>query len=236
MLRIITDFDGPIIDVSERYYRVYQFCLAETRRPSQAITQLSKEEFWQMKRSRIPERQIGQHSGLDDEQARRFAQIRRETVHTLPYLVYDRLVPGAVAALTKLQEADVELVIMTMRRVRELEYALNQYDLTRFFPTHCRYCLGNDYIKTTDVEEKPLLMRQALAELPPTDRVWMVGDTEADIVAAQKHNIPVIAVLSGIRDRASLIEYHPDFVLENLDAAVTLILRCSLTASERSVS
>jgi hypothetical protein len=62
-----------------------------------------------------------------------------------------------------------------MRRVRELEYALNQYDLTRFFPAHCRYCLGNDYIKTTDVEEKPLLMRQALAELPPTERVWMVG-------------------------------------------------------------
>jgi len=30
MLRLITDFDGPIMDVSERYYQVYQYCLQQT--------------------------------------------------------------------------------------------------------------------------------------------------------------------------------------------------------------
>ena len=44
MLRLITDFDGPIIDVSERYYRVYQFCLEKTLRPNQALQELSKAE------------------------------------------------------------------------------------------------------------------------------------------------------------------------------------------------
>ncbi|MFM6283034.1 MAG: HAD family hydrolase, partial [Dolichospermum sp.] len=41
MLRLITDFDGPIMDVSERYYRVYQLCLEKTRYPGQTITELS---------------------------------------------------------------------------------------------------------------------------------------------------------------------------------------------------
>lgn len=225
MLRLITDFDGPIIDVSERYYRVYQFCLTETRRPHQAVTLLSKAEFWRMKRACIPEWQIGQHSGLDLEQAQRFAQLRRVTVHTLPYLRYDQPVPGAIAALERLQAEGVHLVVMTMRRVRELEYALQQYDLARFFAADCRYCLSNDYIKTTDVAEKPLLMAQAVVELPPAASTWMVGDTEADIVAAQKHQIPVIGVLSGIRDRTRLSQYMPDLIMADLATAVKVMLR-----------
>ena len=59
MLRLITDFDGPIIDVSERYYRVYKLCLLENQRPDQLVQQLSKTEFWELKRARVPEKQIG---------------------------------------------------------------------------------------------------------------------------------------------------------------------------------
>jgi phosphoglycolate phosphatase-like HAD superfamily hydrolase len=51
----------------------------------------------------------------------------------------------------------------------------------------------------------------------------MVGDTEADIRAAQSHNIPAIAVLSGIRDRQTLETYQPDFIVQNLLEAVQLI-------------
>ncbi len=105
MLRLITDFDGPIIDVSERYYRVYQFCLEKTRHPDQLVRQLSKVEFWQMKRSRIPEKQIALNSGLDEAQAQEFSQLRRQTVHTEPYFEYDTLAPGAVNALLKIQQA-----------------------------------------------------------------------------------------------------------------------------------
>lgn len=83
-LRIITDFDGPIMDVSERYYRVYQVCLEQVRRPGQPVKRLSKAEFWQLKRAQVPERQIGQLSGLDELQSQDFARMRRNTVHTPP--------------------------------------------------------------------------------------------------------------------------------------------------------
>ncbi|MFK0734282.1 MAG: HAD family hydrolase [Gloeotrichia echinulata GP01] len=224
MLRLITDFDGPIVDVSERYYRVYQLCLEKTRHPGQAVQELSKPEFWQLKRSRIPEKQIALSSGLDEVQAQEFTQLRRQTVHTEPYFQYDSLIPGAVEALLKIQQAGIDLAVMTMRRVRELDYAFKKYDLGKFFPENRRYCLSNDYVKTRDIEDKPLLMSRALEELPPAADTWMVGDTEADITAAKKHAIKVMAVESGIRDRAQLAPYHPDLIVQDLSYAVNLII------------
>ncbi|MBE9007664.1 HAD family hydrolase [Fortiea sp. LEGE XX443] len=224
MLRLFTDFDGPIVDVSERYYRVYQFCLEKTQRPGQTVRQLHKAEFWQLKRSRIPETQIAYNSGLDEAQVQEFAQLRRKTVHTEPYFDYDTLVPGAVDALLKIQEAGIDLAVMTMRRVKELDFAFQKFDLGKFFPENRCYCLSNDYVKTRDIEDKPLLMAKALKELPYAADTWMVGDTEADITAAKNHNIKVMAVESGIRDRTQLEIYHPDLIVPDLSSAVALIL------------
>lgn len=224
MLRLITDFDGPIIDVSERYYRVYQFCLDKIQRPNQPVKELAKTEFWQLKRSRISEKQIALNSGLDEAQALEFTQLRRKTVHTEAYFEFDTLIPGAVDALLQVQQAGVDLAVMTMRRVWELDYAFKKYELGRFFPENRCYCLSNDYVKTRDIEDKPLLMARALTELPPVDDTWMTGDTEADITAAKKHDIKIIAVESGIRDRTQLELYHPEFILQDLQTAVNFIL------------
>jgi phosphoglycolate phosphatase-like HAD superfamily hydrolase len=223
MLRLITDFDGPIMDVSERYYRVYQYCLEKAQQPEQDLAGLSKEEFWQLKRDCVPERQIGRLSGLDEQQAQVFSSLRRQTVHSLPYLEYDRPIPDAIKVLEQVQRQGIELVVMTMRRVSELDLALKQYDLGRFFAPQKRYCLSDDYIKTKDVEDKPLLMARALKELPPVSNTWMVGDTEADIIAAKTHNIKVVGVLSGIRNLSQLEKYEPDFIVNNLAEAVDLI-------------
>lgn len=225
MLRLITDFDGPIIDVSQRYYNVYKFCLDKIQYPEQPVQQLSKAEFWQLKRSRVPEKKIAILSGLDEAQAQDFAQLRRETVHTPPYFKYDYLAPGAVAALEKVQQAGVDLAVMTMRRVQELDYAFNHHDLGRFFPKDRCYCLANDYKKTRDIDDKPLLMERALAELPTADHTWMVGDTEADIITAKNHGVKVMAVLCGIRDRTQLELYQPNLIVKDLSEAVDLALR-----------
>ncbi|KAB8333937.1 HAD family hydrolase [Scytonema tolypothrichoides VB-61278] len=228
MLRLITDFDGPIIDVSERYYRVYQFCLEKIQRPNQQVQQLAKAEFWQLKRSRVPEKKIGIISGLNEAQAQEFSQLRRQTVHTESYFEYDTLAPGAVEALLKVQQAGVDLVVMTMRRIRELDYAFKKHDLGRFFPENRCYCLSNDYVKTRDTDDKPLLMARAIQELPPATDIWMVGDTEADIISATKHNIKVIAVECGIRDRAQLEQYQPNLIAKDLSSAVDLVLERAL--------
>lgn len=223
MLRLITDFDGPIMDVSERYYRVYQFCLATVKDVHQEVKELSKADFWRFKRARIPEKEIGILSGLNPTQAQDFARLRRQTVHTLPYLVYDRIQPDAREVLTKVQNLGIDLVLMTMRRTKELLEPFQRYDLGEFFPENRRYCLADDYVKSTDVQDKPLLMAKALQELPSVRDTWMVGDTEADIIAAKTHHLKVIGVLSGIRDREQLLKYEPDYIVANLTEAVEVI-------------
>ena len=224
MLRLITDFDGPIMDVSERYYCVYQYCLEQIKIDQQDVKQLSKADFWQLKRSQVPEKQIGIISGLAEEQAIAFARLRKQTVHTMPYLKYDRPVSGAVDTLAKIQHLGFDLVVMTMRRERELNAALEKYNLGQFFKSDRRYCLSNDYVKTKDTEDKPKLMEKALQELPSAADVWMVGDTEADLIAAKTHNIKAIGVLSGIRNRDRLSIHQPDFIVNNLSEAVDAIV------------
>jgi phosphoglycolate phosphatase-like HAD superfamily hydrolase len=224
MLRIITDFDGPIMDVSERYYQVYLLCLDQTKTAGQEIQVLSKAEFWALKRSKTPETTIGTKSGLSAEQAAQFSQRRKELVHQLVYMKFDRIILTAIDALSKIQQHGIDLVVMTMRRDRELEYAFGQAPLAQFFPANRRYNLQNDYVKTKDELDKPLLMTRAVRELPSVDHTWMIGDTEADIAAAQSQQIPFIGVLSGIRDQATLEKYQPETIVADLQAAVALIL------------
>ncbi len=224
MLRLITDFDGPIVDVSERYYRVYQHCLAATRSGEQQVRVLSKEEFWALKRSRVREDKIGILSGLDEQQSQQFARCRRKLIHSPPFLPFDRPQPGAIEAIERLQKAGIDVVILTMRTILELEAGLNCNRLGHLFPISSRYCFGHDCQKTMDVEDKPKLMAEALDSLPPASKTVMVGDTEADIMAAKSHGIPAMAVLCGIRDRQRLAVHIPDAIVEDLPTAVDRLL------------
>jgi phosphoglycolate phosphatase-like HAD superfamily hydrolase len=224
--RIFTDFDGPIIDVSDRYYQVYLYCLEKIRQPEQAIVTLSKSEFWELKRSQISEKEIAKLSGFaDDQQAIAFVHLRRATVHTNSYFEYDRLIESAITALEKAQSAGIDLAVMTMRRRRELEPVLDRYNLRRFFKGDRIFCLNDDYVKTTDTQDKPKLMQRAQATLPAVEQQWMIGDTEADIIAAQTYHVPAIAVLSGIRNQAQLEKYKPNQIFSNLQTSITAILQ-----------
>lgn len=224
MLRIFTDFDGPVMDVSERYYQVYRFCLEKIRRPGQTVQVLPKAEFWHLKRSQIPERQIGQRSGLDELQSQEFAHLRKQTVHTAPYLAYDRPYPAAIETLRRLQHQGIDVAVVTMRRVWELDDAFQRFDLGQFFSPERRFCLSDDYVKTTDVKDKPLLMQRAIAQLPPASETWMIGDTEADLIAAKTHGIKAIGVLSGIRGRSQLLQHEPDWIAATFTEAVDWVL------------
>jgi phosphoglycolate phosphatase-like HAD superfamily hydrolase len=222
-MRIITDFDGPIMDLADRYYHVYQLCLAQVREPDRSIRILTKAEFWAYKRAKVSEQQVGIRSGLTAAQSEIFKQIRDRTAHQLEYLPLDRVIPGAIPALEQIQASEIELIVMTLRRTCELNVAFEQYGLDRFFPIDRRYCLADDYQKQGDIKDKTQLMAQALSELKPEPNTWMIGDTETDIIAAQTHGLRVIGVLSGIRDLDRLEQYQPDRIVADLAAAVELI-------------
>jgi len=223
--RLFTDFDGPLMDVSQRYYEVYLYCIDKIKRGYQKVVPLTKAEFWTLKRAYVSEREIAFRTGLTERgQPEAFAELRSAVIHTQAFFPFDRLHDWAIPALTKAQSAGIELGIMTMRRQSELIPVLEKYSLRRFFPEHLCFCLPDDYIKTYDTQDKPRLMLKAIACLPMPERQWIVGDTEADIIAGKRFNLTTVAVLSGIRDRPRLALHHPDLILPDLMAAVDHLL------------
>lgn len=224
MVRLISDFDGVIVDLSERYYQVYCWRLQQVGDRHQPLSPLSKTMFWQLKRSKASQTEIGLRSGLTMAQIPQFAQLRHEHAHRLEHMRHDRLISGSLNALHTAQNLGWDMMIVTMRRTSELAEAFRLYpELDPYFGGDRRICIPDHASRNQDILEKPLLMGQALAQLNCHEPTWMVGDTEADIVAAQQHNLPVIAVLSGIRDRQILANYQPTYIAENLQEAIQLI-------------
>jgi phosphoglycolate phosphatase len=138
-LTVFCDFDGPIIDVSNRYYTTYQLGLADTQAFYQVqgislpIQQLTKHQFWQMKQDRVPDVEIAMRSGLHKEQIDFFLGRVIEIVNQPALLSQDKLQPGVSWALALLHSQGVRLVLVTLRCQAQATQILRNYGLTRLF-------------------------------------------------------------------------------------------------------
>ena len=118
---IFCDFDGPIVDVSHRYYATYRGALAKLDTLIQAegkpstIRYLSQTQFWTFKQNRIPDRQIAHWSGLVGEDIDRFLAEVSQRVNQASLLHYDLLQPKARDSLEIINQCDIRVVLVTLR-------------------------------------------------------------------------------------------------------------------------
>ncbi|NEP09022.1 MAG: HAD family hydrolase [Symploca sp. SIO2C1] len=236
-LTVFCDFDGPIIDVSRRYYTTYQLALADTQAFYQAqditltITPLSKQQFWQMKRNRVPDVEIAKNSGLLEKQINFFLGRVVEIVNQPALLHKDKLQPGVSWALPLLHSRSVQIVLVTLRSQSQATQILRNYGLTRLFSgiygTSDHLAAYQNYTDLKRQLLKQAIEEQSLLSEQPTS-AWMVGDTEADIVAAQALSLPTIALTCGIRSFSYLYQFEPTYIYTDLLTAVQHLLgiRC----------
>ncbi|MBD1831719.1 HAD family hydrolase [Cyanobacteria bacterium FACHB-472] len=224
-LTVFCDFDGPIVDVSRRYYTTYQLALAETQELYQAqgeilpITMLKLEQFWQMKQERVPDVEIAMRSGLAGEQIDIFLQCVVNLVNQPALLQKDKMQPGVNWALPLLHSQGFKLVLVTLRSSSQVTQILQNYGLARLFSGI--YGTEDDdaaYVNYAHV--KTQLLEKAIAQhsQPNSESslAWMVGDTEADILAGQAVSIPTIALTCGIRSRQRLQQFQPTCIHNDL--------------------
>ncbi|HEY9649017.1 MAG TPA: HAD family hydrolase, partial [Coleofasciculaceae cyanobacterium] len=118
---VFCDFDGPIVDVSDRYYATYKLGLADTQAVYRAagvtlpVQQLEKHQFWQMKQDRVPDAEIAMRSGLQGEQIDFFLGRVIEIVNRPELLTLDKMQPGIRWALARLHSQGIRLVLVTLR-------------------------------------------------------------------------------------------------------------------------
>lgn len=224
-LTVFCDFDGPIVDVSNRYYKTYQLALLDTQASYQAedttlpIQLLKKHQFWQMKQDRIPDVEIAMRSGLQGEQIDFFLGRVLEIVNQHALLQEDKLQPGVSWALALLHSQGVRLVLVTLRSGVQARQILNCYGLTRLF-SGIYGSSDSDAAYQNYAEVKTQLLAKAIAEQSLLAQcpisAWMIGDTEADLLAGQALSIPTIALTCGIRSQFYLNQFHPDCIHSDL--------------------
>ena len=217
---IYCDFDGPIVDVSDRYYQTYESALTYTQALYQTqgqkllLQKLEKKQFWQMKQDRVPDVEIARSSGFQEEQIEVFLDYVRKIVNNPELLQLDKMQSGVNWALALLHSQGIELVLVTLRCEEQVKEILNNYGLKRLFSgiygtQNCHIAYQNN------AQAKTELLREAIANHGQRS-TCMIGDTEADIIAAQNTGIPAIALSCGIRSVLYLQKFKPDCIYSDL--------------------
>jgi len=225
-MTIFCDLDGPLIDVSDRYYQTYQLGLARIQALYQLhgltlpIQFLSKHQFWQMKQDRTPDTEIAMRSGLQAEQIDYFLNGVRQLVNQPTLLEKDQLQPGVRWALAFLHSCGYRLAVVTLRSQSQAVELLQKYELAHLFTA----IYGTEEALTAYhnyAESKQRLLAQVLSDYPlrPSERAWMIGDTEADVLAGQALDIPTIALTCGIRSASYLHQLQPTRIHSDLLSA-----------------
>lgn len=235
-LTILCDLDGPLIDVSQRYYKTYQLALSETQAYAQvqgrplSLTPMSLAQFWEMKQSKQPDIEIAYLSGLAGESIDFFLHQVQIIVNQPLLLQEDRLQLGVHKSLEQLLNQGAQLAVVTLRCQSQVEQILHQYHLTYYF----RLIRGTDNTQaayTNYVACKQALIQDAIKAMGLTNhqQIWMIGDTEADVLAAQAVKIKTIALTCGMRNYAFLQNLQPTSIQSDLLTATQLI--CDLAVA-----
>jgi len=218
-MNIYFDLDGPLLDISERYYMVYKSICDRY-----GFCSLSKDKYWKLKKSKTPVEQILALSGARIE-VDEYIKDRLQLIETKEFIQYDRLFTFTHKVLVELKQS-CRLVLVTLRSNYEnLMWELKKFEIDRYFD---QIYSGNDHISDWRVK-KELILKDPLLNSHVS---LVVGDTEVDILAGKDLKMnQTIAVLSGIRNRESLATFKPDLIIQDI-SRLPLIVE-SITKEKR---
>lgn len=228
---VFCDLDGPLIDVSGRYYKTYRLAIDRTVEHYQRqgelipVSPMRQERFWHLKLERIPDEDIAQMTGFTSEQIDFFLATVRELVNQPKLLEFDRLQPWAMSALKQLHQAGVQLSLVTLRAHDQAVQMLKRFGIYHYFASiqgsTDEFAAYDNYAHSKTAILSKTMSSMALGE---SESLWMIGDTEADILSAKALGVKSIALSCGMRSRAYLQRLEPYIVLDDLEAAAELVL------------
>lgn len=230
-LTVFCDFDGPILDVSDRYYQTYQLALAEVQANCQAegvslaLQPLDKQQFWSMKQNRVPDLDVALRSGLPESYFEAFRAHVLRIVNQPALLHQDRVQPGVRWALSLLHAQGARLILVTLRCQQQALQILRQEGLAPLF-TDIRGTNDTNAAYCNQADHKVRLLSDVMVDhgITPSAFTWMIGDTEADVLAGKANAVPTIALTSGIRSATYLNRFQPTRIHTDLLSAAHFLV------------
>jgi phosphoglycolate phosphatase len=202
-MKLFFDLDGPILDVSDRYFRVYCECFNGT-----SHVPLLKDYYWDKKKQKISEAEI-LSSDLNMDLVSTCIKDRKKLIENPAFLKYDKVWADLVPIYEHLFHK-IPTVLVTLRSNPEnLHQQLKNLNIDSWFYrilSHPNIDQPEDRwkIKVNLIQESGLL-----DNISPEECLF-IGDTETDILAGKKLKMETAAVSFGIRTSDILLKYKPD--------------------------
>lgn len=203
LVKIFFDFDGTLIDVAPRHFRVYQECVKSFGGRS-----LDMNEYWRLKRCKTDWSEICSQSNISYSQKDLFLAEFRHKIELADYLKIDALFPGVEGLLERLSAQHECYLVSLRRKHNNLLQEIEWLGLTRRFK---EIITGHSESDGSDI--KVSLISKRLAS---NDSGIVCGDTEADILTGQQLGLLSVGVTSGIRGRVFLRSLKPAYLLSSV--------------------
>ena len=207
------DFDGTLVDTTEMIFQSMRHATSSVL----GRDDFSREELLANVGQPLPR----QMELFDAEKAELLLEAYR--AHHEEH--HDTLIaefPGVDEALNRLRTAGVRIVVVTSKRRRSVEMALEKFpglDL-----------VVDLFVTMEDTTEhkphpEPLLKGLELAGGVPKDKAVYVGDSPFDVQAAKAAGLRSVAVSWGAFSEDTLREAEPDHLVPDIDAVVGVLLK-----------
>jgi HAD superfamily hydrolase (TIGR01509 family) len=123
-----------------------------------------------------------------------------------------KIYPGAHETLTALRNSGATLAIATTKYQEAADFVCQGLGLSDYVDAVCGTNLGKP------VKPDPWLIHYALEQLRAApEKTLVIGDTDADIIAAHAAGCKAAAVRFGFGDMKELEKSKPDFWLDSLE-------------------
>ncbi|MBN1645256.1 HAD family hydrolase [Candidatus Woesearchaeota archaeon] len=195
---IFCDFDGVIIDNSDKLYSIYRDLMKEKRI-------LSKIEYWNLKKIKIPEEEIIKKTFNNENFIQGYMEKRKDMIEDEKFLEFDRLIANSIESIKKLKENNKVILLTKRKNKNNLFTQLRKMKILNIF---------DEILVSGTVSKKDLILKSSLFA---KDQSVIVGDTEEEISVGKNLGIQTIAVLTGLRARKFLENYKPDLIIESIN-------------------
>lgn len=201
---IFFDLDGPLLDVSEKYYEVYKDLVNEFQGRS-----LSLEEYWNNKRNKVPEATNLIRSNISTECFQNYFDKRKKLIECRKYWRLDT-VWSELWSFFSNSSLRGNLILVTLRHDKEqLEEQLKFLNIRHWFVS----------ILSTNGDNHEENRHEAKVDLIntnfPSAEGWFIGDTETDIRCGKVLGLKTVGITFGIRAHDLISKEKPNLIIKS---------------------
>ncbi len=208
-MNIFFDLDGTLLDSRQRLYQL--FCKITGQ------VSLSFDNYWELKKKMWDNRKIlSEYFDYSEDDLVGFEKKWMDQIESDEYLMLDTPFPFTREVLQTLKEKGISLHLITSRQYKsKVIDQLNKHELNEYFTA----------VWVTQAKQtKSELIQNSGIQLSMSD--LMVGDTEIDIRTAKSLGIRSMGVLSGFRNKLSMLKSESDYIENDIRAVLNYTSNC----------